>query len=487
MVFAIILAAGLALLSSCGSSIPRQEGAQVNPAYADTAAMEKQALADYHRLQYTLTKSIVEDVFSPPVASRIYAYASLASWETLAALSDQHPSLMVLWRDTEPIPPPPSDQILAPVAAIQATLQASKALVFNEDLLKAWELDWINSLPGDPAIQASLNYGIAVAERVLAQAAKDGYAQSRTYPKHGDPEKESDWVPTPPLFMGGIEPHWNLIRSFTLDSANQFIPPGPLPFSSESNSEFFDLVREVHHISINLDEEQEAIARFWDCNPYVTEEQAHLMPGIKKITPGGHWMSIAGLASRAVKADMDQTIRTYTWTAIALHDAFISCWDEKYRSNLIRPETVINRFLDPDWKPLLETPPFPEYTSGHSVISTSAAEVLSHLIGPDFTFIDSTELEYGLPLRQFSSFRQAAAEAAASRIYGGIHYRPAVELGVDQGRAVGLHVLEHLMAIDSLAPGQAGGHTAEAQSKPGASLSVVPQQPTRSVSSEPAF
>jgi len=128
-------------------------------------------------------------------------------------------------------------------------------------------------------------------------------------------------------------------------------------------------------------------------------------------------------------------------TSIALFDAFISCWDEKYRSNLIRPETIINEHIDPAWVPLLQTPPFPEYTSGHSVISSASAVALTDLFGDQFAFVDSTEVEYGLPARSFGSFYEAADEAAISRLYGGIHYRPAIDNGVKQGKRFGAYLL----------------------------------------------
>jgi hypothetical protein len=129
---------------------------------------------------------------------------------------------------------------------------------------------------------------------------------------------------------------------------------------------------------------------------------------------------------------------------MAIADAFISCWDEKYRSNLIRPETLINEHIDENWKPVLQTPPFPEYTSGHSVVSGAASTILTDVFGENFTFKDDTELPYGLPIRTFSSFREAADEAAISRMYGGIHYRAAVEIGVKQGRDLGSFVVDNL-------------------------------------------
>lgn len=175
---------------------------------------------------------------------------------------------------------------------------------------------------------------------------------------------------------------------------------------------------------------------FWDCNPYKMNVKGHVMYAEKKITPGGHWMGITGIASKAKNLNWRQTAEAMAVASIYLFDAFISCWDEKYRSVLIRPETYINRYMDEEWTPLLQTPPFPEYTSGHSVISTAASQALTGLLGEPFYFLDSTEVKYGLGTREFNSFREAAEEAAISRFYGGIHYLPAITNGVDQGRAV---------------------------------------------------
>jgi membrane-associated phospholipid phosphatase len=141
---------------------------------------------------------------------------------------------------------------------------------------------------------------------------------------------------------------------------------------------------------------------------------------------------------------MMRSAEAYARTSIALADAFLSVWDEKYRSNLIRPETVINQYLDERWQPFLQTPPFPEYTSGHSGISTAAATVLTDVFGDGFAFTDSVEIDYGLPPRVFSSFKDAGAEAAISRLYGGIHYRMAIEEGIGQGRGVGELVIHRV-------------------------------------------
>ena len=193
-----------------------------------------------------------------------------------------------------------------------------------------------------------------------------------------------------------------------------------------------------------LTDEQREIASFWDCNPFVMNVKGHVMFATKKISPGGHWMNITHVACEKAGTDFLQSLEAYAMVSVALMDGFISCWDEKYRSRLIRPETYINEFIDEDWVPLLHTPPFPEYTSGHSVISSASAVVLTKLFGENFSFLDSTEVEFGLPARNFNSFEEAASEAAISRLYGGIHYRPAIEHGVIEGTALGAHVVNRL-------------------------------------------
>ena len=160
----------------------------------------------------------------------------------------------------------------------------------------------------------------------------------------------------------------------------------------------------------------------------------------KKITPGGHWMEISAIATMQAGSTYAETVHAHARVAISLFDAFISCWDEKWRSVVVRPETLINQYIDEAWVPLLQTPPFPEYTSGHSVISRAAALTLTELLGKNFAFEDISEMEYGLPSRSFDNFIQASEEAALSRLYGGIHYRMAIDNGLDQGDAIGNYI-----------------------------------------------
>ena len=399
----------------------------------------------HHSVEKT-TEIIVHDIFSPVVAGRIYAYSNIALYETLRQGHPEYRSLAGQLRDLTEVPAPPADpKIDINLAGLHAYMIVAKAMIFSESEMEDYKTAMYadlasKGLPED-VLEASKAYGQTVADHILAWSKKDNYAETRSYPKYTVTKETGRWQPTPPAYIEAVEPSWGKIRPMTLDSSNQFAPPPPTAFSTDKNSPFYQQAMYVYTVMDSAKEEKQAIANFWDCNPYVMHQQGHLMFASKKITPGGHWMGIVALACRKAKLDMVGTAEAYAMTSIGLFDGFISCWDEKYRTNLIRPETYINRYIDPDWEPTLQTPPFPEYTSGHSVISSSSSVILTKLFGENFAFADSSEVPYQLPVRSFGSFKEAANEACISRLYGGIHYTPAIELGVVQGTKVGEHVL----------------------------------------------
>jgi hypothetical protein len=395
-----------------------------------------------HRTLKKVTDLIVHDIFSPPVASRIYAYVSIAGYEAIIPQDKKYISLAGQLTGFEAVPQPEAGlEYCYPLASVQAMMKVGKALVFSEDKMDEFYAQIMQEFKDagvpDDVFERSVSYGITVADHILAWSSKDNYKQSRSFPKYSIQSDPATWKPTPPAYMDAVEPHWNKIRPFAIDSATQFIPARPTPFSIDKKSQFYKEAVDVAEIGKNLSEEQTNIAAFWDCNPFVMNVKGHVMFATKKISPGGHWMNITRVASKQSNLDMLQTAEAYVRVSISLIDGFISCWDEKYRSKLIRPESYINQYIDENWVPLLQTPPFPEYTSGHSVISSSAAIALSGLFGETFAFTDSTEMEYGMTARSFTSFKQASEEAAVSRMYGGIHYKPACENGKIQGTAIG--------------------------------------------------
>ncbi|GAB3651664.1 vanadium-dependent haloperoxidase [Echinicola sediminis] len=406
---------------------------------------DSQALIDAN---LNITEVMVHDIFSPPVASRIYAYSSIAAYEVMALSDPSYTSLTTQLNGFKEKSYDIPNQCHFPLASLQAYYEVAKALVFSEEDIVEDQKALMNrmmeeGLPED-VLQSSVKLGNEVAKHVLSYAATDNYSQTRSYPKYTVPSSKYSWKPTPPAYIEGIEPHWSKIRPFTLDSASQFKPAPPTDFDTKEGSGFYHDAKVVMDTGLELTDEQKDIAMFWDCNPYKMNIKGHVMFAEKKITPGGHWMGIAGIAAKAQKLDWKATTEAMALTSISLFDAFISCWDEKYRSILIRPETYINQYINEDWFPLLQTPPFPEYTSGHSVASTSASVALTHLLGETVHIVDSTEVTYGLPIREFNSFAEAASEAAISRLYGGIHYRPAIDNGVEQGKNVGYHVISRV-------------------------------------------
>ncbi len=420
---------------------------QVNPDFQEEARNPEYL----HRSVDKLTELIVHDIFSPPVASRVYVYPSIAAYEVLAQGDPAYRSLADQLNELTPLPVlDPDLEYCLPVAAVQAFLQTGKVLVHSGETMEAFQEELMGEMkeigiPKD-AWKRSIKYGDEVAAHMLEWAKNDKYAETRSYPKYSLQDEPELWVPTPPAYMDGIEPHWREIRTMVLDSAQQFKPEPPTPFNTDPDGQFMRETMEVYE-ALNAPDaaERVAIAKFWDCNPYVMQQTGHVMYATKKITPGGHWMAISTLVSRQDGLSMLTSSEIYARTSIALFDAFISCWDEKYRSNLVRPETVINQYVDPDWMPALQTPPFPEYTSGHSVISRAAAVTLTKLLKEDYAFLDTTEEIYGLPARSFDSFFHASDEAAVSRLYGGIHYKPAIYNGVEQGERVGRFIAEHLI------------------------------------------
>ncbi|HEX7014267.1 MAG TPA: vanadium-dependent haloperoxidase [Cyclobacteriaceae bacterium] len=406
-----------------------------------------------HRTIREVTDIIIHDIFSPPVASRIYGYTSIAAYETAIKGNPKFRSLAGQVNELEPVPGPEGDEeYCLELSSVEAAIVVGRALVFSEDKMDEFHTQILNDYRAtgmpEEVFDRSVAYGETVAKHILKWAGTDNYKQTRSFPKYTVVNDPATWKPTPPAYMDGVEPHWNKVRAFVLDSATQFMPDPPLPFSTDANSPFYKDAQEVYATGVGLSEEQREIARFWDCNPFVMNVKGHVMFATKKISPGGHWIAITELACKKTNKSVAESAEAYAMTSMALMDAFVSCWDEKYRSVLIRPETYINQYIDENWTPLLQTPPFPEYTSGHSMVSNAASVVLTKLFGDNFSFTDSTEVDFGITARSFNSFREAAAEATISRLYGGIHYRRACEVGAVIGTRIGEFVVDRVKTRD---------------------------------------
>lgn len=391
-----------------------------------------------------MTDLMIHDVTNPPLAARFFSYACLAGYEVVSENDTAYVSMHgVLNQYPEMKKPDSIGASVYPLAALLAMMETAKKMQPSGKLLEEYETHFLDSCRrlgfSEETIRQSQKYATFVSKKILAYAKADGYNKISNYQRYTPVSKEGSWYPTPPAFLPAVEPYFNKIRPFTLDSIAQFKPIPPVLFSPRPNSDFFKLM--LLNYQETLPQEHRLIAAFWDCNPFAVQNNGHLLIGLKKISPGAHWMGITGIACDKAKKSFDESMQIFTLVSTGLMDAFICCWDEKYRSNRIRPETAIRKYIDPAWTPLLQTPPFPEYLSGHSVISSSSAVILTHFFGDHFSYVDSVEVPYGLPSRPFKSFQEAAAEAAVSRFYGGIHFMDAINNGVKQGSQVGTWVL----------------------------------------------
>jgi hypothetical protein len=403
-----------------------------------------------HRALKLMTDVMVHDIYSPPVAGRTYAYISIAAYEASLPGYPGYRSLAGQLHGLKALPRPrPGKEYDYALASAVALLSVGKTMVVSEEKVAKFTEAMLKEFKAGGTSQEVFNnsvlYGQSVAKHIIDWAAGDNYKQTRTFSKYSPTRDAASWKPTPPSYMKAVEPHWNKIRTFIIDSAQQFKPPKPTPFSTDKSSQFYKEALAVHDAVLKLTNEEKHIANFWDCNPFKMNINGHVMYASKKISPGGHWMNITRQVCRQSGANLVQSVEAYASLAITIADAFSSCWDEKYRSLVIRPETYINKYISGNWLPLLQTPPFPEYTSGHSVLSTASAVLLTKLFGENLAFTDSTELEFGIPVRSFKSFMHAAEEAAISRFYGGIHYMPSITNGVEEGKEIGQYVVRRLI------------------------------------------
>jgi hypothetical protein len=327
-------------------------------------------------------------------------------------------------------------------AAILAFCRVGEAVTFPEGSMKYY-VDSLHNLavehgmPGD-MVAGSEDFAKTVSAAIIKWSKGDNYAKTRSAPKFALKDSAGRWVPTPPMYAEAVEPHWGSIRTMVMKDANQYsVPPPPVFNVTDSSSKYYKQVMLSKKAVENLNAEQTHIADFWDDNPGKLNVSGHVMFVTKKFSPPGHWLSITGIGAKQVKADFNTTVCAYAKTSIALFDAFIESWAAKYIYKTARPETVINKYFDPEWHPHLQTPPFPEYTCGHCTISASAAEALTSVLGDNVAYTDTSELEFGIKSRSFKSFRDAANENVWARFYGGIHFQNSSIVSNEYGKKVG--------------------------------------------------
>ncbi|MBL8561820.1 MAG: vanadium-dependent haloperoxidase [Gemmobacter sp.] len=382
---------------------------------------------DWYRLVLELVRHTA--TYSPPVAARAFGYLGVIVWEAQAHASGFTP----LGGQLNGLKPLPQDRMLRDPAAVLhgAMTLGVRKLFGNTGPTGQRAMDAMEKRL-DALVKASpsdLEKGRAVAAHILDWAATDGGAQVKNlgFPDAYDPSTQPGaWAPTSPIRLqqAPLLPDWGQVRPMAMAHGAACTLPPPPDFSTEPGSAFHAQAMEVYTTVKSLTPEQKAIARFWSDDPMLSP------------TPPGHWISILlGIAARDA-LPLPRLADALARLGVAQMDAFIACWQAKFTYNLIRPVSYIRKHIDKTWEPLLITPPFPEYPSGHSTLSGASAAVLTAIFGAGFAFDDATHEDDGLPPRHFADFAAAAQEAALSRLYGGIHFRAAIEQGLAQGECV---------------------------------------------------
>jgi PAP2 superfamily protein len=374
--------------------------------------------------------------FSPPVASRAFGYAGLGLYEGLVPGMDGFRSLGGVLQGTGHVPSAGKNQSYVWPSVANAALASILRSLFPT--APAGHLAAVDALENrfadrfrrgvPPGVDArSVARGRDVAAAVFDWSKTDGGHEGylRNFPPYTPPAGPGLWVRTPSGFASALQPFWGRNRCFAIGGGAACGPGDPPSYSEAPGSAFHHEALEVYEAVNGRSVEQEAIARFWSDDPGATA------------TPPGHSISITTQVLRREGSSLATAAEAYARVGMAVCDAFVACWHQKYIYNLLRPVTYVQRLLDPNWLPILVTPPFPEYPSGHSVQSGAAFQILTDLFGRDYRFTDHTHDNRGLAARSFGSFFEAADEAAISRVYGGIHFRAAIVNGVAQGKCIG--------------------------------------------------
>lgn len=370
--------------------------------------------------------------YSPPVAARAFGCAGVTLYESLVPGLEGYRSLGGSLPGLTALPGQGANAAYDWPAVANAALASILRSLFPT--APAEQLDAVSRLEeslegsGPPGVLArSRRRGGEVAAAVFEWSRTEGGDEGylRNFPPYEPPAGVGLWVPTPPGFLPALQPYWGSNRCLVIRGGGDCPAGDHPPFSEEPGSEFLAEALEVFDTVSHVTPEQLAIAQFWSDDPGVTA------------TPPGHSIAITTQVLRQEAASLATAAEAFARVGMAVSDAFVACWHQKYAYNLLRPVTYLRRLVDPDWLPPLVTPPFPEYTSGHSVQSGAAFQVLTDLFGDGYAFADRTHEWRGLAPRSFSSFFEAADEAAISRLYGGIHFRAAIVNGVEQGRCIG--------------------------------------------------
>lgn len=376
--------------------------------------------------------------FTPPVASRALGYTGVALYEAVVPGMADLQSLAGQLTGLSSLPKPEAGQQYNwNVAANSAEALITKRLFGNATTAQRTTIDSLETALNQPyrgaaEFDRSVRFGQQVAQAVFDWSRTDGGHEgylSNQPTNYVPPVGVGLWVPANSTTGRALQPTWGNNRLFVPADATLPMPALAYSYSTVAGTHYYMQVQELYNTSRTLTAAQRTIALYW-------------ADGGSTISPPGHSLSITGIVLRSRNATLATAAEAYARVGIAVADAFVSCWKCKYQYNWQRPITAVQAMLDPTWQPLIATPPFPEFVSGHALQSGAAAQVLEDLFGAQTSFVDNTHQARGAGFepRPFANFAAFADEAAISRLYSGIHFRSANEVGLVEGRKVGRNV-----------------------------------------------
>ncbi|MEQ1769791.1 MAG: vanadium-dependent haloperoxidase [Devosia sp.] len=408
---------------------------------AEPRPQPQEILRDWYYLMNELVRHTA--TYSPPVASRSFGYLGVTAFEAVAGGSEKLQSLAGQLQDFQHVPQREAGAVYDDTIIVSAAM--SDAIVFyfgntgptGQRSINIAQTKWrakVVAGMADDVVQRSESYGKSVAAAIFAWSQGDGGAEiiNMGFPLEWDlPKGDGKWVPTSAVQQQQLPllPAWGHKRTFALPTGATCPTPGNPAYSTDPNSQFYKEANEVYETVKNATPEQMAMARFWSDDPMLS------------MTPPGHWVSIALQVAERGNLSLDDTVDLLARMGVAMADAFVGCWNAKFEYNLVRPITYIRKNIDPKWEPILNTPPFPEYPSGHSTVSGAMDAVMTAFFGDNYAFEDYTGSPDGRQPRTFKSFHEAAEEAGISRLYGGIHFRSAIVDGLEQGHCIAQYTI----------------------------------------------
>jgi len=423
------------LFSSCQKYVSDEQTIQNVASGEDVVALQKDnasVATDWYQLQLRMILS-ANPVVSNLATVRMFGYTGITLYEAARFEIRNSKSLQAQLCQMPEMPKPEDDKNYSWVISANAALALITRYIFPgltaadsasiDSLEKAYNRKY-RSMTGENVFDRSKTFGKAVAAAIFDWSKSDLFDHAND--PYTPPVFPGAWVPTPPLFAPAAVPYLGNCRTFLRMHSHGTTPPPLYKYSTKKGSDFYMMVNHLYKLSQTLTDEQKNIALYWN----------DVGPGVG-YTPMGHSMSIVTQVLENSKASLATAEEVYLKTGMAMWDAAVYCWRSKFKYNLLRPVTYVQQNIDSTWLPLLSTPPHPEYPAAHAFITSSVMEVMTSIFGGHYNFTDHTYDFLGMAPRSYDSFEQCARECGKSRVYGGIHYQPSVNVGHDFGESIG--------------------------------------------------